>query len=207
MTTKELDTEQRILEAAKKIFHQKGFYGARMQDIADEADINKAMLHYYFRSKQKIFESVFKEAIVEQFGAIISILKEDLPLDEQLQKFAHSYTEFLKANPSIPSFITHEMSTNPENIAVIMKDAINLDKMNFLKIFEGKIESDELISINPINALLNLISMTVFPFIARPIIMLLFGISDKEYDQLIDQRKDNIHDWLLNGIKNKKEMQ
>uniref|UniRef100_UPI002600CD9D TetR/AcrR family transcriptional regulator n=1 Tax=uncultured Chitinophaga sp. TaxID=339340 RepID=UPI002600CD9D len=78
------NTEQLIIAAAKKIFFQKGLSGARMQDIADEAGINKAMLHYYYRSKDKLFDMVFQSAMGEMMVDIKAILEKDASLQEKL---------------------------------------------------------------------------------------------------------------------------
>ena len=96
---KDQSTEERILASAKKIFVEKGMAGARMQDIADDAGINKAMLHYYFRSKEKLFEVIFKEAAARLFPTIASILNSDLPLFEKIRRFTNDYLEIVIENP------------------------------------------------------------------------------------------------------------
>ena len=90
MSEKDSNTEQIILKAARKVFTHKGFDGARMQEIADEAGINKALLHYYFRSKDKLFEAIFKEVITTFFPRIISVLTSDLSLFEKITLFTDS---------------------------------------------------------------------------------------------------------------------
>ena len=84
MSEQELSTEKTILEAAKKVFLDKGFDGARMQEIADEAGINKALLHYYFRSKDKLFDAIFEEAFKQFLPNISDIMVSDISIEEKV---------------------------------------------------------------------------------------------------------------------------
>src|SRR5205809_3897614 len=98
-------TEQRILTAAKKIFLAKGLDGARMQDIADEAGINKAMLHYYFRSKDKLFETIFEEVAIHFLPRITEIFESDKSLFKKIEAFCEVYIEQVKQMPYLPFFV------------------------------------------------------------------------------------------------------
>ena len=104
MVKKKIDqsTEQIILEAAKKVFVRKGMAGARMQDIADEAGINKALLHYYFRNKEKLFEMIFMEAAEKFFPRINAIFDSDQPLFEKIESFCEEYISVVMENPYLP---------------------------------------------------------------------------------------------------------
>src|SRR5271156_3051845 len=106
----DLPAEQRILAAAKKVFLLKGMDGARMQDIADEAGINKALLHYYFRSKEKLFEVIFREAMDQLFPRIIGILNADKPLFDKIESFCGEYVGMLLNNPYLPMFVMNEVN-------------------------------------------------------------------------------------------------
>jgi AcrR family transcriptional regulator len=114
MTEDEKDTEQRIFEAACRVFQRKGYFGTRMQEIADEANINKSMLHYYYRSKDQLFQKVYRQ----QMGRILPVMFElwnaDLPLDEKVEKIVDNFYSFLGTNPRMPHFFIHEMNENPE---------------------------------------------------------------------------------------------
>src|SRR5699024_9374851 len=108
------DTEEQIFQAASHVFQHKGYAGARMQEIADEADINKSMLHYYYRSKDQLFQKVYQQ----QMGRILPVMFElwnaDLPLDEKIEKIVDNFYSFLGSNPRMPHFFIHEMNENPE---------------------------------------------------------------------------------------------
>ena len=107
-------TEEKILAAARKVFIAKGMAGARMQDIADEAGINKALLHYYFRSKEKLFETIFKELSLQFLPRINSLFESELSLFEKIEIFCSEYISKMVENPFIPLFIVNEMNKQPE---------------------------------------------------------------------------------------------
>src|SRR6476660_2348313 len=111
---KDKGAEERILAAARKVFVKKGMAGARMQDIADEAGINKALLHYYFRSKEKLFEVIFQEVAAELLPRINQVLEADLPLFEKIEKFCSAYIEKIMQNPFLPLFFIDEANKQPD---------------------------------------------------------------------------------------------
>src|SRR3954468_10948841 len=111
---KDLTTEEKILEAARKIFLAKGLDGARMQDIADEAGINKAMLHYYFRSKEKLFEKIFTEVAGHFLPRIATILASENSVLEKIDTFCAEYINQVMQTPYVPIFILNEINRQPE---------------------------------------------------------------------------------------------
>src|ERR1700730_16933908 len=111
---KDENTEERILTAAKKVFLKEGMAGARMQDIADEAGINKAMLHYYFRSKDKLFEKIFSELSRSFFPKLIMIFESDEGLFTKIQMFVTEYIDQMKQTPYLPIFVLNEVNRQPE---------------------------------------------------------------------------------------------
>src|SRR6202000_2667967 len=118
VTVKESSTEEKIKEAARKLFTQKGFSATRTRDIAEEAGINLALLNYYFRSKQKLFDLIMMENF-RQFiqGISFSFLEESTPLDHKIEKIATLYIDFLSQNPDLPLFILNELRNNPTQLA------------------------------------------------------------------------------------------
>ena len=106
--------EQRILVSAREIFHKRGFEGARMQEIADKAGINKALLHYYFRSKEKLFDAVFDEALKALLPKVKELLNAELPLFDKIKYFTENYITLLMKNMYLPVFVINEMYQNPE---------------------------------------------------------------------------------------------
>ena len=196
------NAEIRIKEAAKKIFLKRGFGAARMQEIADEAGINKAMLHYYFRSKQKLFDVIFEEALVTIIPHLTSIIQKEEAIQEKIKHFIHAYIDMLKENPSVPLFVIHELSSEPEKLVKKIKSKIPLPQlMMFLQQLNTAAEKGEIKAINPMQLLVNMVSMSVFPFLARPIVMTIGQMKEKQFDEFIDLRKDVVVDFVLAAIK------
>ncbi|MGM0545921.1 MAG: TetR/AcrR family transcriptional regulator [Bacteroidota bacterium] len=199
--SEELETEEQILEAAKRIFQERGFAGARMQEIADEAGINKSMLHYYFRSKDKLFQKVFQESIRQFFPEILKVLNSDLALVPKIQKLVETYYEMFKKHPHLPRFVIHEMNQHPERFREF------IEKMNFeipkqfLKQIQAEIEAGTMKHIDPREFIINTIGLCVFPLIARPMVETVFDMNDEQYQQFLEQRKKELPKFILNAVK------
>jgi TetR/AcrR family transcriptional regulator len=203
MSYKELNTELAILEAAKKIFISKGMDGARMQEIADEAGINKALLHYYFRSKDKLFEAIFMEAFQKLIPNIIELMNSELPLFTKIKMFTGKYIETFIENPFVPGFIIHELSRDPDKIVNVIKN-VGIDTGIFIRQVESEIERGNIIRIDPFHLIVNMLSMCIFPFVATPILMnVLFKKNADVYNQFIAQRKKEVPEFIINAITKK----
>lgn len=196
-----MTTEEKIFEAAFKVFQKKGFTGARMQEIADEAEINKAMLHYFFRSKEKLFEAVFMNAFGKLAPQINGIFNSDEALFEKIKKFTDSYISFVMEYPFLPQFIIQEMNNNPEFVAKFLKDEKRPDPTKLLKQIESEIELGIIKPIPPKQLLLDVFSMTVFPFAAQTLVKGIINISNEEFFQLMEERKIHISEQIINAIK------
>lgn len=203
MTGLDTNTEEAILKAARKVFTHKGFDGARMQEIADEAGINKALLHYYFRSKDKLFEAIFKEVLNTVFPKIIAVLMSPVPLFEKIEKVSFNYIEMLKKNPDLAIFVFHEISRNPLRLVGNFKSA-GAD-FNIIKIqIEEEVKAGNIYYIKAEHLIANLISMCVFPFIARPVLMGMAGMDPDAYDQFLEERKQIIPQTIITAIQTRK---
>ena len=172
--SKDSSTEEKILSAAKKIFVANGMMGARMQDIADEAGINKALLHYYFRNKEQLFDVIFMSAARQLFPKIRQIFESDAPLFEIIEKFCADYIDIISENPYLPLFVFNEIHRNPAG---------------FIK------------KISPIQLLLNLLSMCIFPFVAKPLILVNVELDEFQFRSIMEQRKKEIPRFIIDSIK------
>lgn len=191
-------TEEKIFEAAREVFHQKGFDGARMQEIADRANINKSMLHYYYRSKDKLFEKVYQLSLMRAIPKIVILLNKDLPLDEKLRKFVREYLTIIKMNPEIPSFIIRELNTNPSRIQEFFRAQVIKNVQPFIdQIREASGEGRIVDNLPAEQVVINLISMIIFPFIGKPILQILFEMDDAGFEAFIDQRIDYLPDFIV----------
>jgi AcrR family transcriptional regulator len=199
--SEELQTEEQILEAAKQIFYERGFAGARMQEIADEAGINKSMLHYYFRSKDKLFQNVFQESIRQFFPEILKVLNADLALIPKIEKLVETYYEMFKKHPHLPRFVIHEMNQHPDRFREFVKNTGFEIPDPFVKQVRSEIESGSFRKIDPREFIINTIGLCVFPLIARPMIETVFEMNDEQYRQFLEQRKKELPKFILNAVK------
>ena len=197
----EQNTEQKILEAAEKVFLQSGYDGARMQEIADEAGINKAMLHYCFKNKELLFQAVFMNAFGQLAPKINDIFISQDSIFDKIKKFTNSYISFVMLNPYLPQFIIQEMNNNPEFVMSFLKNENRPDPTLLIVQIEKEIENGIIKPINPKHLLMNMISMTVFPFAAQMMVKGMLQISDTEFNQMMEERKTSIAEQIINSIK------
>ncbi|NOX48460.1 MAG: TetR/AcrR family transcriptional regulator [Chlorobi bacterium] len=203
MAEKNSNTEQNILEAAKVVFVAKGMDGARMQEIADKAGINKALLHYYFRSKDKLFEAVFVEILSKLIPDISELLLSELPLFEKIRKFTQHYIDTIRENPLIPVFILHELNREPEGIARTFK-SMGIQPQIFIDEIKREIEKGTIVPIDPLHLIVNLLSMCIFPIVAQPIMQhLIFEENGEAYSAFLEQRKKEVPEFIINSIRKK----
>jgi len=198
---KDLTTEEKILEAAKKIFLAKGLDGARMQDIADEAGINKAMLHYYFRSKEKLFEKIFTEVANHFFPKLMAILISDRSIFEKIESFCEEYINQVIQTPYVPIFILNEINRQPE---AFLNKVLNIRKPpvdQFLKQLEKERKQGIIKRIEPIELLVNVMSLCIFPFVARPIIQLISGKDRDQFNEMMERRKKEVPRIIIDSIR------
>lgn len=198
MKSKIKKTELKILSAAAKIFHSKGYDGARMQEIANEAKINKSLLHYHFGSKELLFQKILKKDLFEILSKMTYILESDLSLQDKIYKFSVDYTDQLIKYPHIPSFIIHELNSNPNILVGLIKDDIKFTPKKFIEQIEHEIKSGNIYPVDPKEFVINLMSMVLFPFIAQPLITKMLEIDD--YTSFMKKRAQGISKQLLCGV-------
>ena len=195
-------TEEKILAAARKVFMTKGMAGARMQDIADDAGINKAMLHYYFRDKDKLFETVFLAEAKKFFPKINMIFQSETPLFEKIENFVVEYIDEMLENPFLPWFVMNEINRDPEKFMYRIWGKKNLpDPSIFLSQIEKEVKKGTIKKINPLHLFMNLLSMTIFPFLARPMIQRNLGLDELQFSIAMNQRKKEIPQFIIDSIR------
>lgn len=199
---KEQSAEEKILAAARKVFTMQGMAGARMQDIADEAGINKALLHYYFRDKDKLFETVFLGEAQKFFPKINAIFNADAPLFQKIENFVEEYIAEMQENPYLPWFVLNEINRDPDQFLYKVWGKDNLPKpAKFLEQMEKEIRNGTIKRIHPMHLLMNLLSMTIFPFVARPMLQRNMQLPDAQFRELMEQRKKEIPRFIIDSIK------
>ncbi|MBN3036008.1 MAG: TetR/AcrR family transcriptional regulator [Bacteroidales bacterium] len=203
MESSDVNTEKRIMEAARVVFLRKGMEGSRMQEIADEAGINKALLHYYFRSKERLFEAIFRETLQQAVPDFTSILGEDIPIFRKIELFTERYNEMLRRNPLIPGFVIHELNRSPQRVAGMIKGS-GINPAAFIRQILDEIDRGEVRPLNPLHLMVNMIALCVFPFVARPIMQHIFFDDDEAgYNEFISERNEEVASFINNSIRNR----
>ena len=195
------NTELEILEAAKHIFQQKGMDGARMQEIADKANINKALLHYYYRSKQMLFEAVFKSAFSLLAPQLNKVLNDDSPLFQKIENFTENYVSFVIKHPYLPNFVIQELTRNPDFIQTLRAQPNFPSMGKFTNQVLESIEKGEIREIKAEQLLINILSLNIFPFIGKPLLMALINVDKEKYNQILLARKTEVSSFIIHSIK------
>jgi AcrR family transcriptional regulator len=197
----ELNTELKILEAAKHEFLERGFDGARMQKIAERADINKALLHYYFRNKENLFKAVFGNVFGDFFPNIMNTFKSELSFFEKVRLFIDGYVTILNKNPKLPAFILHEIQRRPELLLNSLAEQ-GINPKVLVNIIDAEIRKGTLRPFPVEHLIINLLAMCIFPMVAAPIMKeVLFEGNETKYEQFLEERKQYIYEFIINTIK------
>lgn len=199
------DTESRILQAAEREFFEKGYAGARTASIAEAAGVTHAMLHYYFRTKDKLFERIVSEKISILGNIIISAIgDEDLTLEDRIRQGIERHFDFIAANRDLPKFIVNEVLTRPD-VVEMMKCNIQNIVNNLLNSLQHEIDAYAAKGLcRQVNArmlLIDIVSLNVFPFMAAPIVLGAIGDSYNSYDEFLALRKTENVETILNKLK------
>ena len=184
-------TEQKIKTAADIVFTKKGYAATRTRDIAEEAGINLALLNYYFRSKEKLFELIMMEKLTSFFGTIVPVLNDTtLSLDQKIVSVSERYSNMLIEHPDLPLFILGEVRTNPDTFANKLPIGKALDS-HFIKQLQERRPD-----LHPIHFLMNLLGLAVFPFILKPLLMTTGALNEKAFNAKIGERIALIPKWM-----------
>jgi AcrR family transcriptional regulator len=195
--TPDLSTEEKIMQAAKKLFTQNGFAATRTRDIAKEAGINLALLNYYFRSKEKLFDIVMAQNF-RQFirGISIQLLDEATPVQEKIQRIVTAYIDFLNKNPDLPIFIINEIRGNPSKVAQQINEEVAPMRAHLFRQLQEAGHQGKIPPIDLFHFMANLIGLTVFPFIGRPILQRVTGVTDQQFLAYMEERKELVPIWI-----------
>ncbi len=204
MDNKELQTEQKIFKAAAEVFEEKGLDGSRMQQIADRAGINKSLLHYYYRSKEKLFKAVFSLVAKNMFKKMIHFFSDpNMNLEEKIRFFYREHITFLQKNPYLPAFLINEINRNPDLIRQLFESEEFVHARNLMKEqYARDVESGNFLDYRPIHLFINIVSMSVFPFAARGIIQFIMNEEGLDFNEEMEKRKTMLPQFVLKALKN-----
>ena len=191
-------TEQKIIASAEKLFYRKGKSGASMQEIADDAGINRTLLNYYFRSKDQLFEAVFRNAMMRFVPNISELLRSDISFRDYVPRLIEMVIDTMLEHPQIPIFVLQELTSNPDRMPQIMREmGIDPDLAVQKMKREGWMGADR--TMDPRQAILNLLSLCIFPFAARPVVTeILYHGNQDDFRAAMLQRKE-----ILSGLMDK----
>ena len=203
------DTEHRILDAAHVVFFRRGTAGARMQEIADEAGVNKALLHYYFRNKDRLAQAVFQRAAQQLFPSVLAALASDESLEEKVARVVQLELDHLSARPYLPGYILSELHHHPDRVQQLLATMIGVPPEDarrrlfttLRRQIDERVHAGTMRRIAPEQFVVNLLSLCVFPFAARPMLMAVLGINPAGFEQLIARRRKELVPFVLGGLR------
>ena len=196
--------EESILEAAEKLFLKKGFAATSTTEIAREAGCNQALVHYYFRKKDRLFEAIFQKKASYFVSNLLQISQSNLPFEEKLAKKIETHFEFIQRNPKLPLFFFGELSTNPDRLAAMREKFSELPKSaveGFRRELEEAVSNGTVRPTNVLDLLMTIVSLNVTVFIAEPIFKIISNMDDQSYQQFLEQRKKENVKIILNSLR------
>lgn len=197
-------TEEKIKATARLVFHKKGYAATRTRDIAEEAGINLALLNYYFRSKEKLFEIIMFETLFGFMQNMIMVLSDEKnSLEKKVKLFVSNYIDLIIKDPNIPIFMLSEIRNHPENLLEKLPLKHLIMDSAFVKQHQQLVAEGKITDPNPLHFLMNLISLVVFPFIGQPLLQGISGLNEAQFVKLMQERKDRIPAWIKAMMKTK----
>lgn len=194
MAVRDTGTEQLIKDTAKRVFFAEGKLQATTQDIADAAGVARTVINYYFRSKDILFELVFKEAMADTRKKLDEVITASLPLKEKVTRLIDVFSADVEEFPYKESFLISEINRHGF-VAPEKEHSIVLEQ--FLKEIQQGIDSGEVKKMLPINFMINLFSLLVYPFITRQLFKQILEVTDIKFEHLMNDRKKMIIDLLF----------
>jgi AcrR family transcriptional regulator len=205
----EHETEDRILDAAHAVFLRRGTAGARMQEVADEAGVNKALLHYYFRSKDQLAAAVFRRALQSLLPQVFEILQSDARVEEKVRGIVDLEMEILSSNPFLPGYLLGELTHHPDRVQRIFESVVGVRltelgervRSKLGEQLEAEREAGRLRAIEPEQFMMNLISLVIFPFAARPLLEVTLQLEGERFEGMMEQRRKALPEFFLNALR------
>lgn len=198
-----VDNEQKILTEARKQFVQKGFAGVRLIDIATEVGTTKAMVHYYFRTKKNLYDQITGNVLDQLMPKLAGAMSTDGPVLVKIEGMVNTYISLLTEQPDIPFFIMSELSQKRENFILELKKRAHYFPVIqvFFQEIQAEMKAGTIRKMDPVHLLLNVVSMSVFPFMAKPVFSNLLDIPDAGFAMLMQQRKTVILDFVKQALR------
>ena len=203
------DTERRILEAARNVFVRRGTAGARMHEIAEEAGVNQALLHYYFRTKDGLSDAVFREVAGRLAPAVVRVLGSEESVERKVERFVHLYIDTVRKTPFLPGYILAELHHHPDRLPAMIVKLAGVAPAPLAEALTGRLDAQlreraaagTLRPIAPEHFLVNVLALCVFPFVARPMLNVAFGMDQRGFERFLDERRAELPGFILNALR------
>lgn len=196
-TPVEPNAEQRILVAARELFASKGYAQTSTRDIAKKAEVNVALINYYFRSKENLFRTVIMEHVLAFLSGIKEIINNpETALEYKLEQIVENYISLMIQRPDLPLFILNSIHSNLDELISSTPFFTTIGSSVLFNQLQAAMEKGQVVRMHPIQLFMNLFGMILFPFLSRPMYKPLFGLSDKEFQLLMIERKQLIPRWI-----------
>jgi TetR/AcrR family transcriptional regulator len=193
-----VQTEQLIKEKARILFFQKGFLNATTQEIADEAGVNRALIHYYFRSRDLMLDLLLEETLMEKKNRVRSILSSDLPFREKIARYINTVVDYGLTYPYLENFIISETARHPDKIkSFCAKDKYKSSDL-IRQQLELEIKKERMPPISAEHFMVNLVAMCNYPLLAKSVLQTVHGMTDAAYKKFLLERKNVIYASIFN---------
>ncbi|MEP7263334.1 MAG: TetR/AcrR family transcriptional regulator [Bacteroidota bacterium] len=197
-------TEEKIMIAARKVFLSKGYAASRTRDIAEEAGINLALLNYYFKSKEKLFDIIMLENLKHYAGGIMHVVNDEATtIDRKIELIVDQYITNLIAMPDLPIFVLSELRNHPQKFIKIVQGDKKLSDSVFVKQYLQLVKNKKAVKMHPMHLFANIIGLSVFPFVTAPVLKGIGNVTQEQFLDLMAERKKMIPKWISMMIYNK----
>jgi AcrR family transcriptional regulator len=201
---KDTNTEQSILETAERLFLRKGYAMTSTTEIAREVGCNQALVHYYFRTKDKLFEAIFEKKVRLFVSTLLLVTNEEVSFEEKLRKRIEAHFEIIRANPRIPFLFFNELTTNPERLKAFIEKIREIPKSVIDKIgdeLQSEIQKGNIRPMKTFDLIVTIVALNVALFISSPVIRAATGVSDEEFNEIVERRKKENVLIILRSLK------
>lgn len=192
-----LQTQTLIKEKAKKLFFQKGFLDATTQEIADEAGVNRALIHYYFKSRDQMLDLLLEETILEKKERVSKILSSDLPFRQKIARYIDTVVDHGLEYPYLENFIVSETARHPDKVKNLCTRYPTKSTDLIREQLEQEIKKKKLLPISPEHFMVNLIALCNYPLLSKSVLKTVHGMTDTAYKKFLLERKKVIYSTIF----------
>lgn len=200
MADTKTDRKQEILDAALAELKQKGRSGARLQSIADNIGVTKAMIHYYFNTKDELCDEVFREAYRQLMGNLMDKLESDAPVFQKIEQFVDAAVERFANHADVLLFVIQELDTGPQSVNEIMAELADYDSTVLDQQLQEAASNYEIAPVESSQLVTNMISLCMFPYVGKAFFEGLLKMDEEAYRSFLEERKDIAADTIINWL-------